>query len=295
MELFFFPNEALLSHVCYYFSSLQQLQHRSRIDLSSFYILLTWGNKPKINKQANEKREQAAIDDKIESLQTMRANLVSKKMTVEKQLQDLEARMEEKKRKGLVSRGGSSTESWRTAAIKINKWRLWEVFLCSPRNNMSRFDERKRNSCLPNWSSQSIDCELREELTTDTITAPDGHHQAPPSSSSDRYKDGEGVDHCVCCWDSIAKGAESSSHCLAKLALAFMWCSWPRTSVIPVQSGSYAVGLEHGFRPCDQYRNSGDSKGKHDKCVWICEINNMTRRSLISKHKQSTNISGVLF
>ncbi|KAL1979720.1 hypothetical protein VTN96DRAFT_5264 [Rasamsonia emersonii] len=62
-------------------------------------------------KQANEKREQATIDEKIESLQTMRANLVAKKATVEKQLQDLEARMEEKKRKGPVARGGSSTES----------------------------------------------------------------------------------------------------------------------------------------------------------------------------------------
>lgn len=92
-------------------------------------------------------------------------------------------------------------------------------------------------------------------------------YQAPPSSSSDRYKDGEGVDRCVCYWDGIAKGAGSSWHCLTKFALALMWCSWPRTSIIPVQSSSYAVSLEHGFCPYDQYRNLGGIKGEHDKCV----------------------------
>ncbi|KAL1965195.1 hypothetical protein VTN77DRAFT_5949 [Rasamsonia byssochlamydoides] len=65
-----------------------------------------WGAELKTKQevqQANEKREQATIDEKIESLQNMRANLVAKKATVEKQLQDLEARIEEKKRKGLIT------------------------------------------------------------------------------------------------------------------------------------------------------------------------------------------------
>jgi hypothetical protein len=57
----------------------------------------------KTNEQATEKREQATIDEKIESLQTMRTTLISKRVAVEKQLRDLEARMEEKKRKGLIS------------------------------------------------------------------------------------------------------------------------------------------------------------------------------------------------
>jgi hypothetical protein len=63
--------------------------------------------------QAIEKRQQATIDEKIGTLQSMRADLITKKVTVEKQLQDLETRMKEKKRKGLDSASPNSPDEER--------------------------------------------------------------------------------------------------------------------------------------------------------------------------------------
>ncbi|KAL2007473.1 hypothetical protein VTN00DRAFT_8911 [Thermoascus crustaceus] len=61
-------------------------------------------------KQTSQKRQEATIDDRIESLQTMRNNLLSKKNTVEKQIRDLDARIKEKKRKGIVGAGSAGGE-----------------------------------------------------------------------------------------------------------------------------------------------------------------------------------------
>ncbi|KAJ9298960.1 hypothetical protein DTO271G3_3202 [Paecilomyces variotii] len=52
-------------------------------------------------KQAEKQRKETPIDDRIESLRTLRNELVTKRNTVQKQIQDLEIRAEEKKRKGL--------------------------------------------------------------------------------------------------------------------------------------------------------------------------------------------------
>ncbi|KAL2003545.1 hypothetical protein VTN02DRAFT_3435 [Thermoascus thermophilus] len=58
-------------------------------------------------KQTSQKRQEATIDDRIASLQAMRNNLLSQKNTVEKQIRDLNARIEEKKRKGIVGVGST--------------------------------------------------------------------------------------------------------------------------------------------------------------------------------------------
>jgi len=56
--------------------------------------------------QTTQKQKEATIDDRIESLQVMRANLLSQKNTVEEQIRKLDARIEEKKRKGIGVGGG---------------------------------------------------------------------------------------------------------------------------------------------------------------------------------------------
>lgn len=50
-----------------------------------------------------QKRQEATIDERISSLQTIRASLTTKKEMVEKQILDLDARIEAKKEKGLDS------------------------------------------------------------------------------------------------------------------------------------------------------------------------------------------------
>ncbi|GAD98852.1 conserved hypothetical protein [Paecilomyces variotii No. 5] len=52
-------------------------------------------------KQAEKQRNETPIDDRIESLRTLRNELVTKRNVVEKQMQDLESRIEDRKRKGL--------------------------------------------------------------------------------------------------------------------------------------------------------------------------------------------------
>lgn len=53
--------------------------------------------------QKTQKRQEATIDERISSLQTIRASLTTKKEMVEKQILDLDARIEAKKEKGLDS------------------------------------------------------------------------------------------------------------------------------------------------------------------------------------------------
>ncbi|KAH8705595.1 hypothetical protein BGW36DRAFT_285461 [Talaromyces proteolyticus] len=61
-------------------------------------------------KQIIEKDHQATFDEKIQSLQSARQVLVSKKLAVEKQLQDLEIRIAERSRKGLASSTSKKTD-----------------------------------------------------------------------------------------------------------------------------------------------------------------------------------------
>ncbi|GES63122.1 hypothetical protein ABOM_010919 [Aspergillus terreus] len=51
--------------------------------------------------QTVQKTREATIDERIAYLQGMRQNLASKKELVERQIQDLEAKIEDRKRKGL--------------------------------------------------------------------------------------------------------------------------------------------------------------------------------------------------
>ncbi|OJJ43071.1 hypothetical protein ASPZODRAFT_74964 [Penicilliopsis zonata CBS 506.65] len=51
--------------------------------------------------QTTQKRREATIESKLEVLRETRTTLVSKKDMVEKQLRDLEARIEDRKRKGV--------------------------------------------------------------------------------------------------------------------------------------------------------------------------------------------------
>ncbi|KAB8201119.1 hypothetical protein P875_00076140 [Aspergillus parasiticus SU-1] len=51
--------------------------------------------------QTVQKKEEASIDERIASLRGMRQNLAAKKELVERQINDLDARVEERKRKGI--------------------------------------------------------------------------------------------------------------------------------------------------------------------------------------------------
>ncbi|RMJ22839.1 hypothetical protein PHISP_06289 [Aspergillus sp. HF37] len=51
--------------------------------------------------QVNQKSREATIDERIETLRATRQSLSSKKNMVEKQIRDLDARVEDRKRKGL--------------------------------------------------------------------------------------------------------------------------------------------------------------------------------------------------
>lgn len=53
--------------------------------------------------QQNQKSREATLDERIATLQGIRENLSSKKHLVQKQLEDLDARIEDKKRKGLAN------------------------------------------------------------------------------------------------------------------------------------------------------------------------------------------------
>lgn len=57
--------------------------------------------------QVAQKSREATIDERIESLRSTRENLSSKKLMVEKQIRDLDARVEDKQQKGLAA---SNTE-----------------------------------------------------------------------------------------------------------------------------------------------------------------------------------------
>ncbi|KAL1849549.1 hypothetical protein Plec18170_007457 [Paecilomyces lecythidis] len=52
-------------------------------------------------KQAEKQRNETPIDDRIESLRTLRNELVTKRNVVQKQIHDLDARIEDRKKKGL--------------------------------------------------------------------------------------------------------------------------------------------------------------------------------------------------
>ncbi|PKY02283.1 hypothetical protein P168DRAFT_320828 [Aspergillus campestris IBT 28561] len=51
--------------------------------------------------QQVQKKQEASLDERIATLQGIRDNLSSKRLHVQKQLDDLDARVEDKKRKGL--------------------------------------------------------------------------------------------------------------------------------------------------------------------------------------------------
>lgn len=51
--------------------------------------------------QTVQKTREATIDERIESLRSTRQNLAAKKELVERQIRDLDARIEERKQKGL--------------------------------------------------------------------------------------------------------------------------------------------------------------------------------------------------
>lgn len=51
--------------------------------------------------KSSQKRQEVTIDERLKSLQSMRENLNSKKLMVEKQLQDLDKRIEEKRERGI--------------------------------------------------------------------------------------------------------------------------------------------------------------------------------------------------
>ncbi|KAB8231918.1 hypothetical protein BDV23DRAFT_161040 [Aspergillus alliaceus] len=51
--------------------------------------------------QSVQKTREATIDERIESLRSTRQNLAAKKELVERQIRDLDARIEERKQKGL--------------------------------------------------------------------------------------------------------------------------------------------------------------------------------------------------
>ncbi|KAE8159438.1 hypothetical protein BDV40DRAFT_303283 [Aspergillus tamarii] len=51
--------------------------------------------------QTVQKKQEATIDERITSLRDMRQNLAAKKGLVEQQIRDLDARIEERKQKGL--------------------------------------------------------------------------------------------------------------------------------------------------------------------------------------------------
>ncbi|KAF5865258.1 hypothetical protein ETB97_004841 [Aspergillus alliaceus] len=51
--------------------------------------------------QSVQKTREATIDERIESLRSTRQNLSAKKELVERQIRDLDARIEERKQKGL--------------------------------------------------------------------------------------------------------------------------------------------------------------------------------------------------
>jgi len=52
-------------------------------------------------RETNEKLERASLDEKIGALRSSRAALVAKKIMVEKQIQDLETKIEKKRRKNM--------------------------------------------------------------------------------------------------------------------------------------------------------------------------------------------------
>ncbi|RJE22842.1 hypothetical protein PHISCL_04828 [Aspergillus sclerotialis] len=53
--------------------------------------------------EVNQKRREATIDEQIEYLRSTRQNLSMKKDLVQQQIRDLDARIEDKKRKGLAT------------------------------------------------------------------------------------------------------------------------------------------------------------------------------------------------
>lgn len=75
---------------------------------SALFIMYNWNNIAKDyvltnKKQTVQQRQEATIGDQIASLQTLREGLTAKKQMVEKQIRDLDARIQEKKEKGLGS------------------------------------------------------------------------------------------------------------------------------------------------------------------------------------------------
>ncbi|EED15373.1 conserved hypothetical protein [Talaromyces stipitatus ATCC 10500] len=60
-------------------------------------------------KKLTQRDYEATFEEKIEALQTARGILVSKKATVEKQLHELEERIEERARKGMPSTSNESS------------------------------------------------------------------------------------------------------------------------------------------------------------------------------------------
>ncbi|KAL1960513.1 hypothetical protein VTO42DRAFT_7812 [Malbranchea cinnamomea] len=72
-----------------------------------------YGASLKMGQEAKEeakKRQTATTQEKINALLAVREELVTKKMTIEKQIQDLERRQEEKAARMRVSGGGGGTK-----------------------------------------------------------------------------------------------------------------------------------------------------------------------------------------
>jgi hypothetical protein len=58
--------------------------------------------------QAKRKRQEATFDEQMTALHNMRSNLTARKGMIERQIRDLDARMQEKQQKGI---GGESNHN----------------------------------------------------------------------------------------------------------------------------------------------------------------------------------------